>query len=335
MQAVLFRQFGEPAEVLRTEEVPVPQPGAGEVRVRLLAAPVNPSDVMTIRGTYSQMPSLPATPGYEGVGIVESSGGGILGRLLKGKRVAVASREGGTWAEECVVPAKQVIPLPKSLPTQQGAMFFVNPVTAFVMTRRVLAVPRGEWLLQTAAGSSVGRMVIRLGRRFGFRTLNVVRREEQIDELKALGADAVVAFDPQHHPPASLVEQVVSLVGPDKVRFALDPVGGTTGSAVIDCLGKGGRLLVFGTLSEEPLCFSPRQLMGPGTSVEGFRLPNYLDTLRLPGKLRLIRQVSRLVCAGVLTSEVAATFPLTDVRAAVQQAEASGRGGKVLLTMES
>jgi len=331
MQAVVFEQFGEPGDVLNVVEGQAAQPASGEVLVRMLAAPVNPSDLMTVRGTYGRLPEMPAVPGYEGVGIVETSGGGVLGRFLTGKRVAVASRNGGTWAERCVVPAKQVIPLPKDVSTEQGAMFFVNPVTAFVMTRRVLQVSAGEWLLQTAAGSALGRMVIRLGRRFGFRTLNIIRRPEQAPQLQAVGADAVVHFDPAKHSAEQLRDDVSQVVGEGGIRYAIDPVGGATGSAVVACLGTGGRLLVFGTLSDDPLSFSPRQLMGPGAQVEGFWLTNYLDRLGLLGKLGLIRQVGGLVRSGVLASEVGATFPLENIREAVGAADQPGRTGKVLL----
>ena len=150
--------------------------------MRMLACPINPSDVMTIRGTYGRRPSLPFTPGYEGVGVVEESGGGLLGALRRSKRVVVLNSITGNWAEQAVVPAKQVIPVPASLSVEQAATCFINPVTAYVMVQRVLRVPAGGWLLQTAAGSQLGRMVIRLGRRLGFRTINIVRRDEQLDE---------------------------------------------------------------------------------------------------------------------------------------------------------
>ncbi len=197
MRAIVFEEFGEPAEVLRIKEVPLPVPKPGEVRVRMLASPINPSDLMTVRGTYGKRPTLPATPGYEGVGIVEASGGGLLGKFLLGKRVAVMNRQTGNWADYAVIPAKQAIPLSSQLPLEQAAMFFVNPATAYVMTREVLQVPKGGWLLQTAAGSALGRMVIRLGKHFGFTTINIVRRPEQVDELKSLGADEVLVFDGQ------------------------------------------------------------------------------------------------------------------------------------------
>lgn len=328
MQAVVFDRFGEPAEVLRTEDRTPPEPPAGQVRVRMLASPVNPSDLMMIRGQYGILPELPATPGFEGVGIVESSGGGLLGKFLIGKRVAVLNSTNGNWQEQTVVPAKQAVPLGKELTVEQAAMFFVNPATAYVMTRQVLKVPRGAWLLQTAAGSALGRMVIRLGRQFGFRTLNVVRRHEQIAELKALGADAVLDAGPDELPAA-----VAELTGGAGIRYAIDPVGGPIGSAVVRSLAQGGRMLVYGTLSNEPLSFSPRDLMTPDASISGFWLANHMNSLNLIGKIKLVKTVGKLLRDGVLTASVEETFPLAEVQAAVQAAEQPGRSGKILLSI--
>ncbi|MGH7129654.1 MAG: alcohol dehydrogenase catalytic domain-containing protein, partial [Planctomycetaceae bacterium] len=162
MRIVTFEQFGEPADVLSVCDLDDPRPESGQVLVRMLASPVNPSDLMFIRGTYGRSTPLPATPGFEGVGVVED-GRGFLARRLIGRRVAVLNRQNGNWCERTVVPATQAVPLPEDIPIEQAASFFVNPATAYAMTRQVLRVPRGEWLLQTAAGSALGRMVIALG----------------------------------------------------------------------------------------------------------------------------------------------------------------------------
>jgi NADPH2:quinone reductase len=326
MRSIIFSTFGEPAEVLTVRERPVPDLGAGEVRVRMLASPVNPSDLLTVRGQYARLPKLPATPGFEGVGIVDSAGPGLLGRFLIGKRVAALNSRTGSWAEFAIVAAKQAIPLSKSLPLEQAAMFFVNPATAFVLTRKVLAIPAGEWLLQTAAGSALGRMIIRLGRRFGFKTVNVVRRSEQVAELKALGGDVVIA-----DAGSGLREQVRSATGGRGVRCAVDAVGGATGAATAGCLAPGGRLVLYGTLSGEPLPLSPRDLIATSATIEGFWLGDWMARQNLIGKLKLVRTITGLMLEGVLVSEVGQSFPLESIADAVRAAERVGRGGKVLL----
>ncbi len=331
MQAAVFDRFGEPAEVLSIQERPVPVPGRGEVLVRMLASPVNPSDLMTIRGVYGIRPTLPAVPGYEGVGIVEGSQAGLFGMYLMGKRVAVLKSVTGNWQGYAIASAKSVIPVPKTLTNAQAAMFFVNPATAVILTRKLLAVPRGAWLLQSAAGSAVGKMVIRLGRQHGFKTLNLVRRAEQAEELTALGADAVIPFDPARDAAEMLVKVVQQHAGCEGVRYAIDPVGGPTASAMVACLGAQGRLIVYGTLSPEPLSFSSRTLMTNGSRVEGFWLTHYMSQQGLLSKLGLISELSKGIQAGVLSADVAATFPLTDIVAAVKAAEHPGKAGKVLL----
>ncbi len=330
MRAVIFEEFGEPATVLKIRERPVPEPGPGEVRVRMIASPVNPSDLLVVRGEYGRLPKLPATPGFEGVGRVEAAGGGLLARLRRGRRVAVLNGQGGNWAEYVVVPARQVVPVAANVPDEQAATFFVNPASAFVMTRLVLRVPRGAWLAQTAAGSALGRMVIRLGKHFGFRTLNLVRRRETADKLLRLGADAVVCTAEE-----DIDERVRALTRGEGVPFAIDAVGGPAASALLKVLAPGGRLLVYGTLSGEPLSIDPRLLMVNRLSVAGFWLSNWVREQRPIAMLRLFRRLNRLMAAGVLTSEVAASFPLDQVLTAVQSAATPGRTGKVLLRMGS
>jgi NADPH2:quinone reductase len=326
MKAVVFEQFGEPSEVLRVRDVPTPEPGPGEVRVRMIASPVNPSDLLVVRGRYGVLPSLPATPGFEGVGIVEKAGSGLLGRLVMGKRVAVINSKGGNWAEYAVIPARQARPVPSDIPDEQAASYFINPATVLAMARHVLAVPKGEWLLQSAAGSVLGRMMIKLGRHDGFKTINVVRRREAMAELQALGADAVISSSD-----GPIDEQVRRIVGPEGVKYAIDPVGGETGTQVFQSLAPDGRMVVYGTLSQQPLQIDPRLLIAGKRVVEGFWLGHWMRGRSIPSALLLFREIAKLIRAGVLATEIGKTFPLDAIGDAVREAEAVGRRGKVLL----
>src|SRR6516165_11606316 len=296
MKAVVFEQFGDPAEVLHVREVPEPEPGPGQVRVRMLASPIGPADFLTVRGEYGYRPRLPATPGVEGVGIVEA-GRGLLGRLRVGRRVAVLNETGGNWQEKVVVSAMRVVPLSRHVPDDQAATFFVNPATAFIMTRLVLKVPSRAWLLQTAAGSALGRMVIRLGRHFGFRTINVVRRREQAEELLQAGGDAAIGTEIE-----SIEDRVQALTGGEGVPFALDAVGGKTGSAAARSLAPGGRLLVFGTLAEEPLSLPSRMLFLGTKRIEWFWLSEWAGRQSIVSMMRLFRRIQDLMAKGVLTT---------------------------------
>jgi NADPH:quinone reductase-like Zn-dependent oxidoreductase len=331
MRAIVFDRFGEPAEVLQLRDVPEPQPRRGEVRVRMRLCPINPSDLMVVRGRYGRLPTLPATPGFEGVGVVDATGSGWLARLRglrPGRRVAVLNERGGNWQEQVVIPARQAVPVPDDLPDEQVASFFVNPATALVMTRDVLRVPAGGWLLQTAAASALGRMVIRLGKYYGFRTINVVRRRAAVPELRQLGADHVLCSADEDVP--GRVHEITAGTG---VPCALDAVGGTAGLDAVRCLGAGGRLLVYGTLSDEPIPLDPRLLLVGQKRVEGFWLSEWARAQSVLGMLRLFRQIIKLMRDGVLTSPVAAAYPPEELHTAVQQAEAPGHGGKVQLRL--
>lgn len=325
MKAIVFDRFGPPDEVLSVRDVPQPTPARGEVLVRMLASPINPSDVMYVQGKYGLKPTLPATPGFEGVGVVEANGGGILGMLRKGKRVAVINDRVGNWGEYTVTKSRQVVPVPDDLSDEQAATFFVNPATAFAMTRKVLQVPEGEWLLQNAAGSALGKMVIRLGNKFGFRTLNVVRRREQVDELKKLGADEVLVESD-----GPIDEQVRKVAA---VKYAIDPVGGSSGSQIVASLAAGGRCLVYGSLADEPVSVSPRNLIGLGITVEGFWLGTWAKKQSIPTMLRLFRTVRAMIREGTLTTNIAATYPMEQIAEAARHATAPGKGGKVLLRL--
>ncbi|WP_165065937.1 zinc-dependent alcohol dehydrogenase family protein [Paludisphaera rhizosphaerae] len=328
MKAAVFSTFGEPAEVLDVREVPVPKPGAGQVRVRMIASPINPSDTMVVEGRYGVLPTLPATPGFEGVGVVEEAGPGLMGRFVVGKRVVVINNKGGNWAEYAVVPWKQARPIPDDIPDEQAATFFVNPATALAMVRHVLKVPKGEWLLLSAAGSTLGKMIIKLGRHDGFKTLCVVRRSEAKQELIDLGADAVISSSEGPVP-----EQVRRVTGDAGPKYALDPIGGEAGTAIFRSLGPGGRLIVYGSLTGEPIEVDPRSLISTRTSVEGFWLGHWMAERSIPSALLLFREIAALIREGVLSADIGRTYPLAQVCDAVREAAQVGRGGKVLLRM--
>jgi NADPH:quinone reductase len=332
MKALVFDRFGPPSGVLQLRDMPPAEPGPGEARVRMLLSPINPSDLLVIRGEYGRLPPLPATPGFEGVGVIDAVGSGLLPliRGLKpGRRVAVLNGAGGNWRELVVLTARQVVPLADDVPDDQAAMFFVNPATALAMTRKVLAVRRGQWLLQTAAASAVGRMVIRLGRHFGFETINVIRRPDHAEELRSLGATAVIVSSQE-----SVPERVRSLVA-GGVPFALDAVGGETGKAAVECLGASGRMLVYGTLANEPIAVDSRTLMVGHKQIAGFWLSEWVKEQNVLGMLKLFRQLQALIRQKILTAEVAGTFGVDDFQQALTLAQSSTRSGKVLLRFGS
>ena len=235
---------------------------------------------------------------------------------------------GGNWAEYAVIPARQARPVPADIPDEQAAAYFVNPATVLAMARHVLKVRKGEWLLQSAAGSTLGRMMIKLGRHDGFKTLNVVRRREAIAELKALGGDAVISSED-----GPIDEQVRRIVGGDGVKHAIDPVGGETGTALFRSLAPEGQLVLYGTLSGEPIQIDPRLMISGKRVVQGFWLGYWMRERSIPAALLLFREIASMMRQGVLNSEIGRVYPLDEIVEAAKQADAVARHGKVLVRL--
>ena len=328
MRAIQFDRYGEPAQVLTLREAPVPEPGDEEVRVRILASPVNPSDLLFVRGVYAGIqPSFPALVGFEGVGLVDVAGRRTQG-FVRGQRVAVINETGGNWADYAVVPANRLVPVPDDLSNEQVASFFVNPASAIAMVRHVLAIPQRQWLLQSAASGELGRMIIRLAKHDGIRTINVVRRREAVAELQRLGADAVLVSTE-----GPIDEQVRGIVGPQGVKYAIDPVVGETGTQMYQALGEEGRMLVYGSLTGEPIRVGadPRFILAGRRILEVFFFGYWFPRLDETAQRQLVQEIVTLMHEGILVTSAARPFSLDEIGTAVTQAETTGRQGKILL----
>jgi NADPH:quinone reductase-like Zn-dependent oxidoreductase len=300
----------------------------GEVRVRMLASPVNPSDLLFVRGLeQGTQPQFPSPVGFEGVGMVDALGPQVE-RPVPGQRVAVINEKGGNWADYAVVPAQDLLAVPDDLPDEQVACFTINPATAILMLRHVLAIPAGEWLLQSAASGELGRMIIRLAKHDGIRTINVVRRREAAVELQRLGADAVLVSTE-----GPIDEQVRRIVGPQGVKYAIDPVVGETGTQMYQALGEEGRMLVYGSLTGEPIRVGadPRFILAGHRILEVFFFGYWFPRLDETARRQLVQEIVALLHEGILTTSAARPFSLDQIDTAVTQTETTDRQGKILL----
>jgi NADPH2:quinone reductase len=232
----------------------------------------------------------------------------------------------GTWAEFIVASAAQLIPVPDSVNDQTAAQFVVNPLTAWIMTVEELDLQPGEWLLQTAAGSTLGRVVLQIAKQHGFKTINVVRRREQADELKALGADEVICTDEEDIP-----ERVREITGKEGLHKAIDAVGGETGAAVVNALGRGGVMLVYGRLSGEPMPIDGGRMIFTSSTVRGFWLGEWMRSAPPERQHAVTTEMLRSMSSNEIVPPVEAEYPLAEVLAAVSHSERPGRSGKVLL----
>ena len=225
MKALIFRETGEPKSVLKLEEIPTPPLAPGEALVRVLLSPINASDLHMVRGRYGYQPELPASPGIEGVGIVEAVGPGVQGPMV-GTRVVFVDTW-NTWREQIVCPADKLVPVPDGLDDPAAAASYINPLTAWALTISTHNLKEGDWLLQTAAASSVGKFVLQLAQQYRFKTINVIRRREQETIIRNLGGNEVICTADE-----DLRARLQELTAGKGVERAIDCVAGELGAEV-------------------------------------------------------------------------------------------------------
>jgi NADPH2:quinone reductase len=332
MRAVVSKAVGEPSDVLGLEMRPIPEPARGQVRIRVQAAPVHASDLHVLRGRYGFAPTFPTVLGLESVGTVDALGEGVES-LTAGQRVITLGVT-GTWQEYVVADAARVVPVPDVMSLSAAAQLIVNPLTALVLATNELDVQPGEWLLQTAAGSTVGKLVIQLGKHLGFKTLNVVRRRAAVAELLALGGTAVICTEDE-----DIRERVAKIVGNDGVSKAIDCVGGQVGADVLRSLAAGGEMLVYGALAThretdmEKLTIPvfARSLIYETKTLRGFWLYRWFTTTP-QDKIRVaLKRTIELVATGTMEVPEGQPFNVADFADAIRLAEAPAHGSKPLL----
>lgn len=328
MRAVHLSAYDGRPESLSIAEVPVPRPWPGQVLVRVAASPINPSDLMFIRGLYGFKKPLPAIPGFEGSGTVVASGGGMMARLLRGRRVACAAADpdsaGGMWGEYMVASAHLCVPLRKEVSLEQGAMMLVNPLTAWALVQEALR-GRHRAIVQTAAASALGSMVLRLARRFQLPIINIVRRAEQEKLLSRLGAEHVLNsndadFDAKLR---ELAQRLGATIG-------FDAIAGEMSARVLRALPPSSRLLVYGALSLAAAQADPGSLIFEDKRMAGFWLSAWMRRKSMLARFRTARQVQKLLAAE-LQSEIRARVPLAEAARALSDYAANMTGGKILL----
>ena len=322
MQALRFESVGDPLEVLKCSELEIPEPGPGEVRLKMGLMPINPSDLLQVRGLYGRKAQVPATAGLEGLGVIDALGVGC-NHFQRGQRVVPLTAQ-GTWAECLVVPAETLLSVPDGLSDESAAQIMVNPLTAWIMAEELNLGPR-DWLVQSAAGSIVGRCLIQLSKIRGYKTLNLVRRREQIEELLSEGADAVVCTEDADWPKQA--ERVI----PMGATAAVDAVGGRLSGQLLKCLKPRSTLVVFGALSMEPLQIPGGQLIFKVTVVKGFWLTDWKRHTPKPERDRVLSELLSAMTQGHITPPVEAIYPMSNFQEAITHATRSGRHGKVLL----
>lgn len=322
-RAAVLKSFATPADIA-VEEIAIMPPAAREVLLAGEFAPINPADLNILEGKYGELPDLPAVVGNEGSARVIACGAEVS-HLQPGDLVLPMQR--GSWCQVRNVQADDVIALPPDTDPQQAAMLAVNPATALLLLREVRTLRPGDWVVQNAANSGVGRCVIQIARELGLRTLSFVRRPELVPELQALGGDAILLED------ADVRSAVKEICGRERPVLALNSVGGASALQLANLLAPGGIMATFGAMSRQPLKIPNGLLIFKDLRFQGFWLTRWLRQVSRERKVALYQDLARWINAGKLHQPVERVFPLGELPSAIEASAREKRGGKILLDL--
>jgi NADPH:quinone reductase-like Zn-dependent oxidoreductase len=310
---------------LEVQEVPVPRPGPGQMLVRMAASPVNPSDLMTVKGEYGIGAKYPFVPGLEGSGTVVATGGGLMARWMLGRRVALATGVGGLWADYAVVEASRAIPLPAGVSLGAGAMSAVNPLTAIAL----LSLARGHSVVvSTGAGGQLGRMIRKRAKDKGVKVINIVRRAEQVAALQAEGARHVL-----NSTDARFDADLAQICRELRCRMAFDAVGGEMTGRLAEALGPRSEILVYGALDQAAIRLHPGTMIFREVTVRGFWLSKWLPRKPLPLMLWHAREATQALKGGFAVSDVARIVPLEQAGEGIAAYAGAMSAGKTLIRL--
>src|SRR6478672_5797923 len=326
ISAAVYETHGNPADVLRIETGPWPTPAADEALVKISAAPINPADLNQIEGKYPVRPGLPATPGFEGAGIVVESGAQVKG--LTSGALVILPHNIGTWRDAVAVKTEELVVVPEGIEPVQAAMLKINPLTAWRLLHDYVDLQKGDWLIQNAANSAAGRDVIQIAHELGYKTVNVVRRAELVDELRAEGADVVLVDGD------NLREEVKSATGGAAIRLGLNSVGGDSALRLANCLAPSGTLVSFGAMSLQPLKIPTGLLIFKDLRFRGIWINKWYDNATSPERMAAFGPLFDMARRGLLKTKIEKTYPLSEVKAAVAHAAQGKRNGKIILDFE-
>ena len=318
----LYQTHGNPADVLQVVEQPWPTPAADEAVVQMRAAPINPADLNAIEGKYPVRPALPATPGMEGAGIVRELGSAV--RNMKAGDQVILPHSFGTWREACAVKAEQLVVAPAEIEAVQAAMLKVNPITAWRMLHDFVSLGQGEWFIQNAANSAAGRAAMQIGHELGYRSVNVVRRPELVEELKAEGAD-VVLVDSE-----TLRDEVKSATAGEPIRLGLNAVGGESALRLAKSLAPDATMVTYGAMSLQPLKIPNGLLIFKNLVFRGMWVNKWYDHATPAQRAGTFAPLFAMAKRGLLRTKVEATYSLGEATAAVKHAAQSKRQGKIV-----
>src|SRR5438093_5865411 len=326
VRAEVYEKHRNPADVLHAESRPWPTPAQGEAIVKMRAAPINPADLNQIEGKYPIRSELPAIPGFEGAGIVVDLGAKVTS--VAAGALVVLPHNVGTWREAVAVKADQLVAVPTGIEPVHAAMLKINPMTAWLLLHDYVNLQKGDWLIQNAANSAAGRAVIQIAHELGYKSVNVVRRAELIDELHAEGGD-VVLVDGEN-----LRDEVKAETSGAPIRLGLNAVGGESALRLANCLAPGSTLVTFGAMSLQPLKIPNGLLIFKDLRFRGIWINKWYDNATKQERMEAFQPLFEMAKRGLLKTKVEKAYPLSEAKAAVTHAAQGKRGGKVIFEFE-
>lgn len=320
MKSVLFRQTGEPADVLQYAEADDPQVSDGHVLVKVTRRPVHPADLAFIRGQYRVRPNLPQVAGLEGAGVIVDSP--ASSPFAPGRRVAF--RYPGSWAELACIPIDRLIMVPSGATDEVACQISLNPVTAFGLLDAA-RVTTGDWILLTAAASTVANLVAAIARKRGANVIGLVRGDATASKSRSLAGHVLSTGDPD------LAGKVAAITGDRRVSALLDSVGGPGVTRLFSMLAPGARIVAYGVQDREPATVSNATLIYSNLTWLGFGIDRWLSECPSAIKAGMIEELWSMIEDNTLPLTVASTFRLDQFREALGADARQGRIGKVLL----
>src|SRR5437660_4531912 len=324
MRRLQLIAHGEPSEVIELHTVSEPALGQEDVLISMEAAPLNPSDFLLVRGLYGLRPAFPSSVGAEGVGRVAKMGSKVDGALQGQRVLMLPTYEQGTWADQVVVPVRNIVPMRDDADPLQLAMLGLNPATAYLLLNRYVSLMPGDWIGQTAANSAMGQYIIALAKLAGVKTLNVVRREEAAQQVRRWEGDRVVLQGDNLH------KDVEEALDGKKLSLVLDAVGGPPVGELAKSLKPGGSIVVYALQSGQFPAISPGDLIYRGLSLHGFWLINWIRNAPRIEIEEIYQKLGDLVADGSLSAAVEQWYPLDEFKEAFRQSLKSNRSGKIL-----
>ena len=322
IKVVVYETHGKPADVLQIKTEPWPTPAADEAVVAMRAAPVNPADINAIEGKYPARREVPAIPGFEGSGTVVEVGANVS-TIRKGALV-ILPHNIGTWREAVAVKASELVAVPPEIDPVHAAMLKINPITAWRLLHGYVDLSRGDWVIQNAANSAAGRAVIQIAHDLGFKTINVVRRPELIEELRAEGGDIVLV---DHE---KLRDEVKAATSAAPIRLGLNSVGGESALHLANCLAFGGTLVSFGAMSLQPLKIPTGLLIFKDLRFRGIWINHWYDNATPAERMAAFNPLFDMAKRGLLKTKIEKMYSIDQAKEAVTHAMRDKRTGKIV-----